>query len=374
MLSINTIARVVVNAVRSSGSYTAFDTGLILAPSTSFTESKRLLTFSSAGEAANGLINAGFTTTDQVYRYALKYFGVNPSPARQLVSCYPKETNAETPAQALEKAMERTRGFYGVCVAGVSDDDPRLELEEVIRASEHPMVLFLSIPNPADYAVDEARIMHKLYDKQTNRAMCLYANQPADAAALMGAAMGLQASHQNSAFSLCYQTINGIQPQNLSQAEVDSIQAINGNVYITRGYTHHLLEKGTVASGMRYDEVLYMDMIAATLQSEAVSLIAENDVRLPQTDDTTAQFINRFAAALRGYTDRGVLATGVWRGANVGPLVNGEIVENGFTMWADSFDNQSDADRMAHKAMPISVGLIFAGSVESIVINVNVVI
>ena len=43
-------------------------------------------------------------------------------------------------------------------------------------------------------------------------------------------------------------------------------------------------------------------------------------------------------------------------------------------MWADSFDNQSDADRMAHKAMPISVGLIFAGSVESIVINVNVVI
>ena len=90
MLSINTIARVVVNAIRTSGTYTAFDTGLILAPMTTFTESKRLLTFSSASEASNELINAGFTTTDQVYRYALKYFGVNPAPARFLVSCYPQ--------------------------------------------------------------------------------------------------------------------------------------------------------------------------------------------------------------------------------------------------------------------------------------------
>ena len=268
--------------------------------------------------------------------------------------------------------MERTRGFYGVCVAGVSDDDPLLELEEVIRASEHPMVLFLPVPNPADYAVDEARIMHKLYDKQTNRAMCLYANQPADAAALMGAAMGLQASHQNSAFSLCYQTINGIQPQNLSQAEVDSIQAINGNVYITRGYTHHLLENGSTPSGARYDEVLYLDMIADALQTAAVTLLAENPDRMPQTDDSTAQFINRFSAILTSWADRGVLASAAWRGSAAGPLSPGDVLENGFALWADSYDNQPEADRAAHKAVPIQAALILAGSLESVVISVSV--
>jgi len=43
-------------------------------------------------------------------------------------------------------------------------------------------------------------------------------------------------------------------------------------------------------------------------------------------------------------------------------------------MWADSYDVQSDADRAAHKAMPINVALTMAGSVESIVIAVNVVL
>ena len=375
MLSINTIARVAVNAIRSAGIPTAFDTGLILTPTQSYTESKRLMSFSSASEAASGLINAGFTTQDYVYSYALKYFGVSPAPGRLLVSCYPSAgDHIETPAQALEKVLQRTVGFYGVCLAGVSDDNPILELEETIRASEHPMMLFIPIPNPPDYAVDEIRMMYKLHQKASQRAVCLYANLPSDAAALMGAVMGLQASHLTSSFSMCYQTINGIQPQNLTQTEVDAIQALNGNVYVTRSFTHHLLEKGTTSSGLRIDEVMYLDMIAATLQSEAVALIAENDVRLPQTDDTTAQFINRFATVLRTYTDRGVLATGAWRGANIGPLVNGDTVENGFILWADSYDLQTDADRAAHKAMPISVGLVMAGSVESIVINVNVVI
>ena len=50
MLSINTIARVVVNAVRSAGSVASFNTGLILTPDANFTAAKRLLTYSSGAE------------------------------------------------------------------------------------------------------------------------------------------------------------------------------------------------------------------------------------------------------------------------------------------------------------------------------------
>ena len=48
------------------------------------------------------------------------------------------------------------------------------------------------------------------------------------------------------------------------------------------------------------------------------------------------------------------------------------VLENGYALWADSYDSQPDADRQAHKAMPISVALTLAGSLESVVINVNV--
>jgi hypothetical protein len=93
---------------------------------------------------------------------------------------------------------------------------------------------------------------------------------------------------------------------------------------------------------------------------------------MPQTDDNTAQFINRFTSILSGYTDRGVLASGLWRGADTGQLHVGDTVENGFALWADSYDDQPDADRAAHKAVTVQVGLMLAGSIENIVITVNV--
>ena len=52
----------------------------------------------------------------------------------------------------------------------------------------------------------------------------------------------------------------------------------------------------------------------------------------------------------------------------------GDTVENGYALWADSYDNQSDADRAAHKAVPVQVALVLAGSIESIVITVNVMV
>ena len=41
-------------------------------------------------------------------------------------------------------------------------------------------------------------------------------------------------------------------------------------------------------------------------------------------------------------------------------------------LWADSYDLQSDEDRLAHKAMPIHAALCLAGSVETLVVNIDV--
>ena len=118
--------------------------------------------------------------------------------------------------------------------------------------------------------------------------------------------------------------------------------------------------------------VLYLDMIAEDLQNAAVSLLAENPDRLPQTDDASAQFMNVFSSILAGYTSRGILATAPWRGSPVGSISVGDYIENGFALWADSYDDQSEADRAAHRAVPIQCALTLAGSLESVVITVNV--
>ena len=369
MLSINTIARVIVNTVRASASATSFNTGLLLVKDNNYTAARRLQAYSSAAEASAGLAALGFGTSSEAYKAAVKYFAASPAPGRLLVSCYP---SSETLPQALGAVLNETASFYGVLTVDSVSAADYLTFAQYLEALAVPLMLFVPVTGTVESAVAANSVLDKLHSASVKRALPFYCSAASDCAAVMGTAMGLDLAHPDSAFALCYKTVQGIQPSALTQTEVDALKALGCNVYVARGYTHMLLESGTVSNGQRYDEVLYVDKIAEDLQNAAVSLLAENPDKLPQTDDSTAQFINRFSAILTGYTDRGVLASAVWRGADIGPVRNGEIIENGFLLWAGSYDDQSDADRAAHKAVPVQVALTLAGSIESIVITVNV--
>ena len=371
MLSVNPIARVIVNAVRSSAAPASFDTGLLLIRDASFVAAHRLAVCDSPSAALSQLTAWGFASSSDPYKSAVKYFAASPAPSRLLLSCYPA---SESLAQALGAVLDITASFYGVVLGQTETDARMLALDEFISGLDRPLMFFVPVIGSASSVVASGSLLQTLSGRASKRAVPFFCAAVSDAAALMGTAMGLELSHPASAFALCYKTINGIQPSALTETEADAIKALNGNVYLTRGYTHLLLEKGTVSSGARYDEMLYLDKIADDLQNAAVTLLAENPDKLPQTDDSTAQFINRFSSILMTYTDRGVLASSLWRGSDVGPVRSGEILENGFALWADSYDDQPDADRAAHKAVPIQVGLILAGSIESIVITVNVTV
>ena len=369
MLSINTIARVVVNVVRASASPASFDTGLLLVMDSNYADSRRLQTYNSAEEAAAGLAELGFGTTSEPYRMAIKYFAASPAPGRLLVSCFPASEDLRT---ALDRVLDRTAAFYGVMVSGTLTPASWLAFAQHAESLPVPLMLFVPVTGTVESAAAEDGILDRLYSAGIKRAFPFYCASASDIAAVAGTAMGLELSHKSSAFALCYKTIQGVIPSDISQSEADALKALNCNVYVARGYTHLLLENGSVSSGQRYDEVLYVDKIADDLQNAAVTLLAENPDKLPQTDDSTAQFINRFSSILMGYTDRGILASALWRGSDVGPVRSGEIVENGFALWADSYDSQSDADRAAHRAVPVQAALTLAGSIESIVITVNV--
>lgn len=371
MLSVNSIARVIVNAVRSLGSISSFNTGLLLIRDTSFVAAHRLAVCDSSAAAVAQLTTWGFASSSDPYKAAVKYFAASPAPSRLLLSCYPA---AESLAEALGAVLDITASFYGVALGQTETDARMLALDEFISGLDKPLMFFAPVVGSVSSVITSGSFLQTLNGRATKRTMPFFCSAVSDAAALMGTAMGLELANSSKAFALCYKTINGIQPSALTESEATSIKALGGNVYLTRGYTHTVLELGTVASGARYDEVMYIDKIALDLQNAAVAMLAENQNKMPQTDESTSGFITVFSNILMKYTDMNVLATGIWRGAQIGPLNYGDTIENGFVLWADSFDNQSDEDREAHKAMPISIGLNLAGSIESIVITVNVVI
>ena len=370
MLSTDNIVRVVLNLTTASASPSSFDTGLILAPlSSGFTDAKRYRIYSSAEGAAVGLTTDGFAASSEAYKAAMKYFGAEPKPSRLLFSAYP---SSESVSQALDALLEITSSFYGVYPVGVSSVSDLIPFVQHVQGVGKPMMLFLPATGTVAQVTASSALMASLQEMNTRRAIVSYVNYVEDAAAIMGTAMGLQLAHPSSAFSLCYKTITGISTLNLTETNVETVKQLNGNVYIIRGNNHFLYELGSTASGARYDEVMYLDMIADALKNAAVTMLADNPNKLPQTDDTSAAFINRFSAILSQYSEMGVIATGLWRSSAVGPLETGDAVENGFLLWADSYDNQSDADRAAHKAMPIHAALVPSGSVETMVISINV--
>ena len=85
MLSINTIARVAVNVVRTAAQPTSFDTGLLLVKDVNYSASKRLKAYATSSEAAAGLIADGFSAATEAYKAAQKYFAASPCSGRLLV-------------------------------------------------------------------------------------------------------------------------------------------------------------------------------------------------------------------------------------------------------------------------------------------------
>jgi len=365
MLSYTPIVHVQVNPAIVSQAGTAFSTGLLLCPTAGdVPEEEVLRLFHSADE----LLTAGFEESDPAYLAAVAYFAADPAPDRLYVALYPAAAGA---ISALRSILESGEDFYGICCL----ETVPARLEALVAdfpsvAGRH--MLFVSATGTVAEQISSTGLIRQAFRAGSPRILSVYGPDIYAAPAVLGTAMGLSRARGRNAFALCYQEVPGMLPTDLKESEITSLKALNGNVYITRGNSRNLLENGAAASGSRFAEVLALDRISADLQDAAISLLTDSPGALPQTDETSAVFINRFSAVLSEYAASGILATGRWRGRAVGSLAPGDVVENGYRMWADSYDTQSDTDRAAHRAMPIHVALCMAGSVESLEIEVDV--
>ncbi len=374
MLSMNSIVTVRVSASAVPPASRSFAAGLILAPVSDapVTPAQRLRVYRSSAD----LLSDGFAASDPAFLGAKAYFSADPAPDRVYVSLYPAgealpdALNASL-AAPLNAAAEDEAGFYALFVCE-TDACRLLALAEDLETRTAPFVLFAGATGSVPDAAAPEGLFSRLRNTAPSRSLGLFGADAYAPAALMGTAMGLSREHESSAFALCYKSVPGAVPTDLTESEAAALKALNANVYLVRGHRRRLLENGTLFSGLRFDEALSLDRISAALQEAAADLLISNTGRLPQTDETSALFINRFTAVLSGFASRGVLASAPWRGGAAGGPAPGEIVENGFRLWADPYHEQSDADRRAHKAQPIHAALCLAGSVETLVISIDV--
>lgn len=425
MLNIDPIVRVDVHVGTTTASAGVFDVGAILGSNPvagKFDSSHRFKEY----ESLAAMSADGFSDSSDEYKAAEKYFGVSPAPAKVVMIYY----FANPAAEAYDSTASYAVGEYCTnlgklwkCITAIAEGGETWNAshwEEVTSVDENPAaavldaidqgaefyalyyipaasatgaaikaniagiasafdslnkgVVFYGVIGTVQEVTDASALFKSLKEAGAERAVGLYcAEDIDDAAGLMGVAMGLAAENAESAFVLCYKTVGSATVTNITQTDVEAIKAVNGNVYVQRTRARAFIENGAAATGMRFDEILYIDRMTYEIQQAIYELIADSVVKLPQTDSTSTLFINAIYEVLERYYDIGVLQTAMWRGNSIaGVIEKGDFVEHGHAEHVESFDTQSEADRLQHKAMPITVLLCLSGSVESIVINVDV--
>lgn len=431
MLNIDPIVRVNVHVGASTVESGVFDVGAIIGsnPVTGyFDTSNRFKEYESLAE----MVADGFLTTSDEYKAAEKYFGVSPAPEKVvMVYCFanPVEcdnaeeydtsktydvgdyakhtvsdvtktyccktasttgawddskwdevtTENEVPASALLDALDKGAEFYGVYYIpkeGESASNVKTYIAGIASALEslNKGVVFYGFNGGAASAIAADSIFNSLKAVNAKRAMgMLCAESIDDACGLMGVAMGLTKAYPDTAFALCFKTIASATVNEITQSQVEAVKAVNGNVYVKRTKERSFVENGASATGMRFDEILFVDKMSHDVQMALYELIANSLTKMPQNDSTSTVFINAIHSVLDEYYAMGVLDTAMWRGEDIdGIIEKGDYVEHGHAEYVQSFDYQSEADRLLHKAMPITVLLCLSGSVESIVITVDV--
>ena len=362
MLSLSPILKINIHDMSPSYTSNAWNTGLFLYPKTGET-STTLETYTSFEAVADD-----FPEDDDpdIYYPARNYFSVDPAPASCLIATYAPSADVE---DILDAILEQNPNFYGVYLC----DDTALTHKRIAAwlETERKGMLFYGVEGTPSEAVAVTGLLSQLYNIHASRAFGTYfgPDAAASAAAIMGKAMGLARARENAAFAMAYKSLGPyVTPTALTTAQVNAIKALNGNVYIIRA-NYKMLEIATAADGKRFTERFYTDQIVASLTSAAMNLFTSDDEYLPQNDTTSAKFFNAFTDILTNFSDRGILDTAVWNGDPIAGLKKGDVIENGWYLFAESYDTQPEPDRSLHKAMPITIILHLAGSVESLVIN-----
>ena len=356
MLTMEPVVQVNVSVDLLTTVQSVFDVGAIVGPSSVISTSTRFKSYGSL----SAMVTDGFTSDMPEYVAAQKYFGVTPAPASVIIVHYDTDPAVEeysstktyavgdyclhtadnvtklyvcntaiataeewtaahwtevprttdSPANALADAVEKGAEFYGVYACSNSSFMSYSDLSSIAGylASRNFGVLFYGITGTATEITADGGILDSFNESATWRALGVTCTANAsDAAGVMGVAMGMARTHTATSFALCYKSVASMTANNFTEDEVSSIKAMNGNVYVTRTKGRASLENGATASGLRYDEVLYLDMIKTDLQTACFNLIANSDIKLPQNDTTTALFKNVIGRVLEGYYGRNVL-------------------------------------------------------------------
>lgn len=286
---------------------------------------------------------------------------------------YKAGEDAETFLEAVQAMKNANNNWYAFAALEVLSNETIESVAAYVESTSagNPITYFAHTNDSSVLNGYSDNLFQKLKSLKYSRTLGIATLKDYTHVGIMGYAMGQTRTTADSSYTLGLKKIPGSLPDSFTSSQVAAIEGNYGNVYINRGSYYDMFERGTVFSGAYYDEIIQLDKVVNDIQLSVMDLLYSRP-KVSQTEAGLALILTTIESACRQAVKVGFVAPGQWNGGNVLNLENGTYLPNGYLIQAESFENQSQADRDARKAPNIYVALKLAGAIQSVVIQIDV--
>ena len=291
---------------------------------------------------------------------------------------YTSAATAETWPQAIAGALNVNSGWYGVycCATYSSPTYTRLtaDVHEAIAAYVDTIKGMYFFDDNADDDKGSATsdVFSTLKTAENERYCGIYSNTLFAGAAVMGYAMGANTGAVNSAYSMAYKPLNGVEVDDLTNSEINYLKGKGANYYIKRGGIYTTFEPGVAGYDSKWvDEIIGVDQLTRDLQIACMNVLTTVN-KVPYTDAGVLQFIVACNEVCNESVATGFLTAGVWNGGSVLNVSNGDMLDAGYVVQAETVAAQSAETKAARVCPPLYVCAILAGAIHSVIIRLDV--
>jgi len=190
-------------------------------------------------------------------------------------------------------------------------------------------------------------------------------------ASAMARGLAVKYDQINSTITLEFKQEPGVVPENLTTSQYSALEAKNYCYLATVANGFVMLFNTKTPSGRFFDEIVNIDWFTQDLQNNVFTAVATSPTKVPQTDKGMEVLLQAASKTCEKAVRNRMAASGVWTHDGFGALETGDLLQQGYYLYAIPVAEQSDADRAARKTPPIQGALIGAGAFHSVDITFN---
>lgn len=281
---------------------------------------------------------------------------------------------SETALAAIQILDALPTQWYGLMFAAEdASDDDYLAVAGFIEGAGLPHLFGVTTADPDSLdANEDTDIGALLKELGYNRSFAHFSTaSPYAAAGIFGNAFTVNFDADNSTITLMYKQVAGVAAELLTTSEANALQGKNINVYVAYNNDTSIVQYGTMASGVYFDEVHGTDWLANRMQTDIYNLLFGSK-KVPQTDSGNHLIGTVVESSCAAGVTNGLLGPGTWQSGGFGQLQQGDFLPKGYYVYVPPISLQSPTDRAARKSVPIQVAAKLAGAIHEVDILINV--